>query len=546
MQTKQQTGHEGKASFEQQLQAVAAKYQQLLQEEKASFEQQLQAVAAKYEQQLQEEKASFEQQLQAMQAHSQQQLQKGKASFEEQLQAVEAKYEQQIQDALARISELEGRLKKDSHNSSKPPSSDGLRRKTHSLRKPSGKKSGGQEGHSGQTLRFAETADLISTHRPQHCQECGTCLQEMAGRVVESRQVHDLPQIRLQVTQHQVEEICCPHCCAVTRGSFPPDVSAPVQYGPRVRGWAVYLNQYELVPMERTRQILMQGLGCSISQGTLTNWVQLASRRLQQTYDTIKQFVIASRLIHGDETGLHINKMLHWLHTASTRFLTYLAWHRKRGKLAMDAIGILPAYQGRIMRDRLSSYDQYACEQSICGAHLLRDLTRVFEQFKQKWARTMLRVLVAINHVACSFRSLGATCVPKEIRDRWVARYFHVLALGYAAQPPPVPRPPGKRGRPPQTDAKNLLDALLQRAHQVLAFLDDLAIPFTNNQAERDLRMVKVQQKISGTFRSDDGATAFCRIRSYLSTLHKQGRPLLEALVAVFLGHPFPIALSLG
>ena len=154
----------------------------------------------------------------------------------------------------------------------------------------------------------------------------------------------------------------------------------------------------------------------------------------------------------------------------------------------------------------------------------------------------MHRVLVAMKHLAWDWRSRGATCVPKEIRDRWVARYFRILALGYAAQPPPVPRPPGKRGRQGQTEPKNLLDALLHRAHQVLAFLDDLAIPFTNNQAESDLRMVKVQQKISGTFRSEDGITAFARIRSYLSTMRKQGRPLLEALLALFAGLPFPIA----
>jgi len=493
-----------------------------------------------------EEEASFEQQLQGIQAHYQQSLQEEKASFEQQLQAVEAKYQQQLQEALARIHELEGRLKKDSHNSSKPPSSDGLRRKTHSLRKPSGKKSGGQEGHSGQTLRFAETADQISTHRPQHCEQCGTSLQEMAGRVVERRQVHDLPEIRLQVTEHHVQEICCPHCRVLTRGSFPPEVSAPVQYGPRIRGWAVYLNQYELVPMERTCQIMREGLGCSISQGTLTTWVQLASRRLQETCDKIKQLVIASRLMHEDETGIHIGKKLHWLHVNCTALLTHLQWHPRRGQVAMDEIGILPLYQGRLMRDRLSSYDHYECEQSICGAHLLRDLTAIWQQFKQQWASDMQDLLLQMNELAHQYREQGGLCLPAPLRNDLVARYFEILLSGYAAQPPPVPKPAGKRGRQAQTEAKNLLDALLHRAHQVLAFLDDLRIPFTNNQAERDLRMAKVQQKISGTFRSDDGATAFCRIRSYLSTLHKQARPLLEALVAVFSGHPFPIALSLG
>jgi len=289
---------------------------------------------------------------------------------------------------------------------------------------------------------------------------------------------------------------------------------------------------------------MRQGLSCAISEGTLANWVQLASQRLRETCEKIKQSVIGSCLMHGDETGLHLGKKLHWLHVNSTRFLTHLQWHQRRGHQAMDDIGILPNYQGRIMRDRLSSYDHYTCEQSICGAHLLRDLISVFEQCKQQWASEMKWVLIAMNKVAWYWRNLGAKSVPEPIRDRWVARYFHILALGFAAQPPAVARPPGKRGRHPQTDAKNLLDALLHRAHQVLAFFDDLRIPFTNNQAERDLRMAKIQQKISGTFRSEDGITAFCRIRSYLSTMHKQARPLLEALAAVFTGHPFPIALS--
>jgi transposase len=530
------TGEELEASYQQRLQELEGKYERLLQEKEASYQQRLQELEGKYERLLQEKEASYQQRLQELEG-----------KYEQMLQEKEAGYQQSLQVALARISELERRLCKNSHNSSKPPSSDGLQRKTHSQRKPSGKKSGGQMGHPGVTLSMVASADKVVSHRPADCQQCGTCLQQMRGQVVERRQVHDLPEIRLQVTEHQVQEICCPHCQHISRGSFPPEVNAPVQYGPRIRAWGVYLNQYQIVSVERTCQTLWEGLGCSISQGTLLGWVQEASKRLSVTMEQIKQALLRCKLVHPDETGIHLGKKLHWLHNLSTRFLTYLAWHPKRGRLAMDAIGILPQYQGRLMRDRLSSYDHYDCEQSICGAHLLRDLTRVWEQDKQKWARVMYRLLLALNQLACHLRSLGATCVPKELRDRWVARYFRILALGYAAQPPPVPRPPGKRGRMGQSEAKNLLDALLHRAHQVLAFLDDLqTIPFTNNQAERDLRMVKVQQKVAGTFRSDDGVTAFCRIRSYLSTMHKQGRPLLEALAAVFVGCPFPIALSLG
>lgn len=202
----------------------------------------------------------------------------------------------------------------------------------------------------------------------------------------------------------------------------------------------------------------------------------------------------------------------------------------------MDEIGILPAFHGRLMRDRLSSYDHYDCDQSVCGSHLLRDCAGIAVQAGQQWAARMEEALETMNNVAHYWRRRGVTSVPQPLRDWWVTQYFTILAAGYAAQPPPslTQTLPKRKGPPKQTEASNLLDAFLKRAEQVLAFMDDLSWPFTNNQAERDLRMAKVQQKISGTFRSHDGATAFCRIRSYLSTMSKQGHPMLAALAAVF------------
>ena len=232
---------------------------------------------------------------------------------------------------------------------------------------------------------------------------------------------------------------------------------------------------------------------------------------------------------------------LHWLHVNSTRWLTHLAWHRKRGHEALEAIGIWPRFAGRSMRDRWASYDQYRCAHSICGAHLLRDLTFVQEQH-QDWAGDLKEVLLGMYEAAREWRERGASRLPAHERDEWVGQYFDVLARGFAAQPPPTEASRRRQGRRKQSAAKNLLDDLVRRAEQVLAFLDDLTIPFTNNQAERDLRMVKVQQKISGTFRSELGLTAFCRIRSYLSTMRKQGHTMLAALIAVFRGHPLPIA----
>ena len=275
----------------------------------------------------------------------------------------------------------------------------------------------------------------------------------------------------------------------------------------------------------------------------MLEWSELAAERLAPTVERIAELIAASQLQHGDETGIRIYGMLHWLHVNCTRFLTHLAWHASRGRLAMDEIGIWPQFAGRGMHDRLASYDAYDCAHSICAAHLIRDCAAVAEQEQQQWATQMQDFLLDLHDACQQWRLLRQPAVPSIERDDWVARYFEILAAGYAAQPPPPASPAEKgKGRPKQSKAKNLLDALLERADQVLALLDDLRIPFTNNQAERDLRWAKVQQKISGTFRSATGATAFCRIRSYLSTMQKQGHSMLSALSAVFHGHPLPVA----
>ena len=445
--------------------------------------------------------------------------------------------------AYARLKRLEKRQAKDSHNSSQPPSRDGPARQHRRQRKASGKKPGGQVGHTGHTLLPAATPDELVSHRPVACQHCQQTLEGVQGEVKEHRQVHDLPAVRLVVRDHQVEQVCCPACHHLSSGAFPAGVEAPVQYGPHVRALGVYLHHYQLVPLARTCELLADLYGCQLSQGTLTTWVQRASSTLGPTVAHIADLLIASPLQHGDETGVRIEGQGHWVHVNSTRWLTHLAWHPKRGSQALEAIGIWPHFRGRAMHDRWASYDRYACAHSVCGAHLVRDLTYVEEQEHQRWALEMKDLLLGMHAAAAEWRQRRAGCVPAEEREQWQARYFELLAEGFAAQAPPAtPDPPKRRGRQKQSAAKNLLDDLLRRADQVLAFVEDLRVPFTNNQAERDLRMLKVQQKIAGTFRSRDGATAFCRIRSYLSTMRKQGRAMLDALATVFVGKPLPIA----
>jgi transposase len=452
--------------------------------------------------------------------------------------------------ALLRIEELERRLGKDSHNSSKPPSSDGLRRKVREKRKKSEKRSGGQQGHLGHTLSQVAEPDRVLMHRPEKCENCHQDLQHIQGEVKERRQVHDLPQLRLEVEEHQVVEICCPHCQARTRGSFPTTVRAGAQYGERVQALAVYLSQFQLLPMERVCETLSDLCHCGLSEGTLLNWIEQAARTLEPTHQRIKTLLVQSELLHADETGVRIKGILHWVHVAATGWLTCYGWHRKRGQDALDALGIWPHFQGRAMHDRWASYDHYHCAHSLCGAHLLRDCLFVAEQEKQPWGQQMFDLLLLMKKTADAQRASGAMMLPKDVRNALVLQYFEILKAGFTTHQTSPPNPrlplPKKQGRPKQDASKNLLDALLKRAEDVLAFLDDLSIPFTNNLAERDLRMLKVQQKISGTFRSTSGATAFCVIRSYLSTMRKQGRSMLAALTAVFQDTPFPIGWGSG
>jgi transposase len=452
-----------------------------------------------------------------------------------------------LREEVARLKEqvksLEDRLAKNSQTSSKPPSSDGLGRLPRATRHPSGKAPGGQPGHRGHTLMMVQTPDEVITHRPQVCQHCQQPLVEVAGELAERRQVLDVPEIRLLVREHQVEAVACPKCSGISRGTFPAEVSAPVQYGPTIQALAVYLHQGQLLPVARTCEVLAEICGCLLSEGTLERWVEQAAERLVPTVNRIADLVAQSPVLHGDETGIRVYGMLHWLHVCCTESLTHLAWHAQRGKEAMKDIGIWPRFAGRGMHDRLASYESFSCKHSLCGAHLLRDCAAIAEQEPEPWAAEMHDFLLDLHEACTQWRASPLPAVPALERDEWCARYFEILASGYAAQPPPPLPAPGKRkGRPKQSRAKNLLDALLLRADQVLALLDDLRIPFTNNQAERDLRMAKVQQKIAGTFRSATGATAFCRIRSYLSTMQKQGHSMLSALTAVFHDQPLPVA----
>lgn len=434
---------------------------------------------------------------------------------------------------------LRARLGTNSRNSGKPPSSDGPSVKPHpkSQRVPRGRPSGGQPGHVGQTLRLVAEPDAVQTHAPAHCAGCGQSLAGVPVLRQERRQVVDIPPIKAWVIEHQAQTKCCPDCGTQTSGTFPPAVAAPVQYGPGVATLAVYLTQEQLLPLARTRAVLSEVFGCPLAQGTVERAVADCHARLALTEAAIKQGVTAAAVAHFDETGVHISGRTCWLHVASTPRLTFYAVHQRRGRVALDAIDVLPQFQGRAMHDGWTSYWPYTqCAHALCNAHHLRELTFVEEQLGQRWAKDVKGLLGEIKQAVDDARAHGLARLPPEVQTEFARRYDAVLEEGAQANPPPLPT--GQRGRPKRGKAGNLVDRLRDHKDATLAFMADFAVPFDNNQAERDIRMTKVREKISGCFRTPTGAERFCRIRGYISTLRKQGLPIFSALTQAIVGDP--------
>lgn len=447
-----------------------------------------------------------------------------------------------IAQLTTRIERLEGQKAKDSHNSSKPPSSDGLKgpvQKTKSLRGKSGKSSGGQPGHRGRTLLMVEDPQSLVTLVPLTCERCQQSLETVPITREERAQVWDLPPLQLQVTEYRAQVKACPGCQAETRAAFPVGIkAASVQYGPMVRALAVYLHCSHLLPYARTCQLLSDVLGTTFSQASLQSALQEGSQQVGPALDLIKAELIKSPVLHNDETGVRVARKLWWLHVAATGQLTWYQAHRNRGAIATDAIGILPRFKGVSVHDSLLSYLQYDCLHALCNAHYLRELIYAEEHHQQAWATALKDLLLQIKaHVDLAV-SQGLPELPPEICADYEARYEQIVMPALTAHPPPE-RVAGARGRPPRGDeVRNLLCRLKDYQPLILRFMHQFIVPFDNNLAERDLRMMKVQQKISGCFRTPDGATLFCRLRSYLSTLSKQGVPLLTALRHIFLGSP--------
>lgn len=453
--------------------------------------------------------------------------------------ANQVRLEQQIHGLTARLTELEGRLKKDSHNSHQPPSSDGpaKRPRPRSLRKRSGKQSGGQAGHPGVTRCLVDQPDTVVPHAPVVCAGCGASLATALELRRERRQVIDIPEPRPTVTEHQAVHKACPVCHTVTAGTFPPEVSQPVQFGPRAQAATVYLQTYQLLPFERTVECLGDLFGLSPSEGTLARAQARAYTRLAEVEQAIRTRLQQADVVHVDETGQRVGGHTEWVHVTSTAWLTFYAHHAKRGREALEAIGLLLDCAGRRVHDAWAPYLTLPGAYALCNAHLLRELIGLHEDTQQAWTHQLIRLLLRMKAAVAAAQAAGQTALPAKQRAGFEAAYTRLLNEGVRANPPP--KPTGRRGRRKQTPARNLLDRLVTHRGAVLAFLHDFRVPFDNNQAERDLRMLKVKAKVSGCFRSAEGADHFCRIRGYLSTLRKPGVSVLDGLTSVFAGQPF-------
>jgi transposase len=441
--------------------------------------------------------------------------------------------QQAVENLEKRVAHLEGILAKDSHNSSKPPSSNGFIRPPQSLRTKSGRKPGGQQGHQGTTLRQVQNPDQIIVHRCWGDCACGKPLRKAAVVDCEKKQVFDIPEIKPTVTEHQVLTIECA-CGQKHKAKFPTGVVAPVQYGRGVKALALYLMVNQLMPIERTQIIFEDILGISLSQGTLTSIAQQGYERLEPTEETIKERIIVSPVVHADETGCDLNKELWWIHGLGTLEYTWYFCDEKRGKDARDVAALLHRFGGRLVHDGWKSYLHYLCKHALCNAHHLRELVFIDEHLKEAWAKKMKKLLLDIKDSVEDAIGRNKKSLAHKLRKRYRRMYLAIIREGYAVQPPPAKRRIGQRGRLKQAPGKNLLDRLKGHIDEVLAFMYDFSIPFTNNLAERDLRMVKVKLKVSGCFRTIMGARIFCRIRSFMSTLRKQNLNILDYTKRLF------------
>jgi transposase len=421
------------------------------------------------------------------------------------------------------------------------PSQD-RRKRTRSLREKSGRKPGGQVGHPGTTLGFARQPDRLIVHSPADCYLCGSSLGGSEVARTERRQVHDLPPQKIEVTEHQAQTKVCRRCGAKNKAGFPAGIKAPVQYGEGIRSVAAYLMGYQLLPYDRCAEALADLFGCHLSTGTLATLLKRGAGELAGAEMLIKVGLRGSAVLKVDETGLRVSQRQDRVHVSSTEKLTLLVHDLRRGQPAISGIDILPQYKGVCVHDGFSSYDQYRqCQHAQCNAHILRELNYVIETSKPQWAEVMKALLREIKGAVDKAREGGRKKLRPCLEKEFLRKYDE--SIGQAKQLyGPLQRKRGRSKQPRAVEsvsraaARKLACRLDEKREEILLFMRDFSVPFDNNQSERDLRMLKVKQKISGCFRTEGGAEEFCRLRSYISTMKKQGRGVMKTIRSVFAG----------
>ncbi len=443
-----------------------------------------------------------------------------------------------------RVAELERRLGQTPRNSDKPPSSEGYEKPAPwSRRERTGRRSGGQPGHGGKTLRQVQTPDERVRHSPSACGGCGSSLAGAPVVSTETRQVFELPEIELRVIEHALEHRRC-GCGTVTMAAAPAGVGAPAQYGPGVRAFGTYLLAAQHLPLARTAELLTELLGASISQGSLAGWYVDAAAGLDTVDEVLRDGLTGAAVLGADETGIRVDGALVWVHAARTDTLTRYTVSGKRGVEAMIEAGVLAGLSPDtvLVTDFWAPYWTFNLTHAVCGAHLGRELVSAAEVAGQTdWADGLDRLLIEMNRTATAARELSADGLAATLLQTYRDRYCGLITAGWAANPD---HHPGGRGKSKRPKHVNLLDRLDTHRDEVLRYAADLRVPFTNNGSEQDIRPLKVRMKVAGCLRTMTGAQAFCRLRSYLSTARKQGQSTFAALRMLHDGNPWMPAIA--
>ena len=429
-----------------------------------------------------------------------------------------------VASLTAKITELEARLNKNSKNSNKPPSSDGLG-KVKNSRTPSDKPSGGQKGHAGVTKELSPSPDTVVELVPVKTEcDCGGEIVIQTDRFT-VRQVEDVEPVKKIIVEYRVHEGVCAKCGKVHKANFPEGVDGRISYGDNIRAIVTYLNVYQLIPLKRATEMAEDILGIKISQGTIVKSLNEAYEKLEPAEEQIKEEVIESDVAGFDESGMRVGGKTHWLHSASTGTCTVYSIHKKRGREAMDAMGILPLFRGTAIHDHWKSYYSYLqCAHAECNEHHLRHLEYLYENLGQEWALEMACLLLRIKHHVDLSKLFGADSLERGDIEDYEGLYREILENAHTTiEEAPV-------------DARRMVKRMGEYEQETLLFMYDFSVPFTNNLAERDIRMPKAKQKISGGFRSEEGAEGFARVRGFISTVKKRGKNVFDGLCAAFKG----------